>query len=175
MPNQAARESGYRDGFDAGFGDGLAAGRAEAQAEARTLALQLGGAIKRFDDGVASLEKDVAQELLNLALGIARRIVGETLEAKPETVLATIREALAQLPAQHAAIHLNIQDADLIRTQMGDTLGRAGHRIHENPQLARGDVLVEAGGTHVDARLETRWQRVWDALEPEPVANRSGS
>jgi flagellum-specific ATP synthase len=66
------------------------------------------------------LEKEVAQELLNLALGIARRIVGETLEAKPEVVLATIREALAQLPAQHAAIHLNSEDAELIRTQAGD-------------------------------------------------------
>jgi flagellar biosynthesis/type III secretory pathway protein FliH len=39
--------------------------------------------------------------------------------------------------------------------------------------LTRGDVLVEAGGTHVDARLATRWQRVWDALEQEPVASRN--
>ncbi len=172
---QASREQGYRDGFDAGRIDGLAAGQAEAQAEGHALARQLAGAMASFDEGVAKLEKEVAQELLNLALGIARRIVGETLEAKPEVVLATIREALAQLPAQHAAIHLNSQDAELIRTQAGDMLARAGHRILENPQLARGDVLVEAGGTHIDARLATRWQRVWDALEQEPVANRSGS
>ncbi len=172
---QASREQGYRDGFDAGRLDGLAAGQAEAQAEGQALARQLANAIARFDDGVARLEKDVAQELLNLALGIARRIVGETLEAKPEAVLATIREALSQLPAQHAAIHLNSKDAELIRSQTGDLLGHAGHRIFENPQLARGDVLVEAGGTHVDARLATRWQRVWDALEQEPVADRSGT
>jgi flagellar assembly protein FliH len=70
-------------------------------------------------------------------------------------------------------IHLSSEDAELIRTQTGDTLGRAGHRILENPQLTRGDVLVEAGGTHVDARLATRWQRVWDALEQEPVASRN--
>ncbi len=124
---------------------------------------------------MARLEKDVAQELLNLALGIARRIVGDTLEAKPEVVLETIREALAQLPAQHAMIHLNSQDAELMRGVVGDSLGRAGHRVLESSQLARGDVLVETGGTHVDARLATRWQRVWDALEQEPVANRSGS
>lgn len=172
---QASREQGYRDGFEAGRIDGLAAGQTEARAEGHALAQTLAAAIVRFDEGVGRLEKDVAQELLNLALGIARRIVGETLEAKPEVVLATIREALAQLPAQHAAIHMNAQDAELIRTQAGDTLARAGHRILENPQLARGDVLVEAGGTHIDARLATRWQRVWDALEPEPVASRSGT
>lgn len=166
----AAREEGYRAGFDAGHAEGLDAGREAAKAEGRALATQLGNAISRFDAGVAQLERDVAQELLNLALGIARRIVGETLEAQPETVLASIREALAQLPAQHSVVHLNPEDAELIRMQHGDTLARAGHRIHENPQLSRGDVLVEAGGTQVDARLETRWQRVWESLEPEPVA-----
>lgn len=159
----------YRAGFESGRHDGLQAGHEAAQAEGRALAMQLGNAIARFDQGVAQLEKDVAQELLNLALGIARRIVGDTLEAQPEVVLASIREALAQLPAQHSVIHLNSEDAELIRTQSGDALARAGHRIHENPQLSRGDVLVEAGGTQIDARLETRWQRVWESVEPEPT------
>ena len=75
-------------------------------------------------------------------------------------VLASIREALAQLPAQHSVIHLNPEDAELIRMQHGDTLARAGHRIHENPQLSRGDVLVEAGGTQgggLTAPARLRW------------------
>lgn len=172
---EVAREEGYRAGFDAGRIDGHAAGRDAAEAEGRALALQLATAITRFDAGVAQLEQDVAQQLLNLALSIARRIVGETLEAQPEAVLASIREALSQLPAQHAVIHLNSEDAELIRTQTGDSLGRAGHRILENPQLARGDVIVEAGGTQVDARLATRWQRVWDSLEPDAGNSRSAS
>ncbi len=170
---RAAQEEGYRAGFDRGHAEGYQAGREAAQAEGRQLAAQLGAAIERFDQGVANLEQDVAQQLLNLALGIARRIVGDTLEAQPETVLASIREALAQLPAQHAVIHLNSEDAELIRTHSGDALARAGHRILDNPQLSRGDVLVEAGGTQVDARLATRWQRVWEALEPEPTAKRN--
>lgn len=168
--SEAARAAGYEAGFEAGRRDGLQAGREAAEAESRALAQQLGDAILRFDQGVARLEQDVAQQLLNLAMSIARRVVGETLEAQPDAILATIREALAQLPAQHAVIHLNGEDAELIRSQMGDSLGRAGHRLIENPQLARGDVLVEAGGTQVDARLATRWQRVWDSLEPEPAA-----
>lgn len=169
---RAAQDEGYRAGFDSGRTEGYQAGQEAAQAEGRQLAIQLGAAIERFDQGVARLEQDVAQQLLNLALGIARRIVGDTLEAQPETVLATIREALAQLPSQHAVIHLNSEDAELIRTHSGDALARAGHRILDNPQLSRGDVLVEAGGTQVDARLATRWQRVWEALEPEPTAKR---
>lgn len=170
---ESAKEEGYRAGFESGHQEGLAAGRLAAEEEARVLAAQLAGAITRFDQGVSRLEQDVAEQLLNLALSIARRVVGETLEAKPEVVLATIREALAHLPAQHSMIRLNSQDAELIRAQTGDSLGRAGHRILEDPQLARGDVLVEAGGTQVDARLATRWQRVWDSLEPDPAASRN--
>lgn len=170
---RAAQDEGYRAGFESGRAEGYQAGHEAAQAEGRQLAAQLGAAIERFDQGVANLEQDVAQQLLNLALGIARRIVGDTLEAQPETVLASIREALAQLPAQHAVIHLNSEDAELIRTHHGDALARAGHRILDNPQLARGDVLVDAGGTQVDSRLATRWQRVWEALEPEPMVKRN--
>lgn len=170
---EAARDEGYRTGYDKGHAEGLDAGREEALAAGRVQAELLAQAIVRFDEGAARLEKDVAQELLNLALGIARRIVGETLEAQPEAVMASIREALAQIPAQHAIIHLNREDAELIRVQAGDSLARAGHRIHENASLARGDVLVEAGGTQIDARLETRWQRVWESLEPEPVVHRT--
>lgn len=170
---RTAQDEGYRAGFDSGRAEGYQAGHEAAQTEGRQLAAQLGAAIERFDQGIARLEQDVAQQLLNLALGIARRIVGETLEARPETVLASIREALAQLPAQHAVIHLNSEDAELIRSHSGDALARAGHRILDNPQLSRGDVLVEAGGTQVDARLATRWQRVWEALEPEPMVKRN--
>jgi len=169
---RAAQDEGYRTGFEMGRAEGYQAGQEAAQAEGRQLATQLGTAIQRFDQGIAQLEQDVAQQLLNLALGIARRIVGDTLEAQPETVLASIREALSQLPAQHAVIHLNSEDAELIRTHSGDALARAGHRILDNPQLSRGDVLVEAGGTQVDSRLATRWQRVWEALEPEPTVRR---
>jgi flagellar assembly protein FliH len=79
-------------------------------------------------------------------------------------VLNVIREALAQLPHLHAAIFLNPEDASLARSYLGDQLTHAGHRIHEDPKLARGDCVLEAGGSHIDATVATRWRRTLEGL-----------
>jgi flagellar assembly protein FliH len=82
-------------------------------------------------------------------------------------VLGTIRAALAQLPAHQAVIHLNADDVALLRKHSEEQLTRAGHRIQEDPQLARGDVVIDSGGAHVDSRLSTRWQRVIATLDQD--------
>jgi len=79
-------------------------------------------------------------------------------------MLGVIREALEQLPLLHAAIHLHPEDASLVRLRAGDQLTHAGHRIHEDAKLKRGDVIIEAGGSHLDATLASRWRRVVEAL-----------
>lgn len=162
---EAARQEGYQSGFDLGRIDGLKAGRETAEADGRILAMQLARAISRFDEGIADLERATANEILALALEVSRRVIHQTVEVRPQIVLEAIREALTHLPAQHGTIHLNADDAALVRSQAGEQLGRAGHRIQEDPQLGRGDVVIETGGTHLDARLATRWQRVIGSLD----------
>ena len=54
---------------------------------------------------------------------------------------------------------------DIVRTHGGEHLTHAGHRVQEDPQLVRGDVVIEAGGAHLNARLATRWQNVLATLD----------
>lgn len=161
---EAARQEGYQAGFDSGRAEGLRAGQEAAEATGRKLAAQLAQAIARLDAGVAELEHTVADELLALALEIARKVVQQTVAVQPQVVLGVIRQALAQLPVQHAMIHLNAEDAALVRGHAGEQLAHGGHRIQEDAQLARGDVVIESGGAHLNARLATRWQHVIAAL-----------
>lgn len=165
--SEATRQSAYQAGFDSGRIDGLKAGHAASEAEAQQAAAFLAQAISRFDSGVADLEHVVADELLALAVEIARKVIGQALVVQPQLILETIREALAHLPAQHAVIHLNAADAALVRSNAGELLTRASHRIHEDPQLGRGDVAIEAGGAHLDCRVATRWQRVIATLDQD--------
>ena len=161
---EAARQEGYQAGFDAGRAEGLRAGQEAAEAAGRKLAAQLAQAISRLDAGVAELEHTVADELLALALEIARKVIQQTVAVHPQVVLGVIRQALAQLPVQHAMIHLNAEDAALVRGHAGEQLAHGGHRIQDDAQLARGDVVIESGGAHLNARLATRWQQVIAAL-----------
>lgn len=164
---EATRQVAFQEGYESGHSEGLLAGHAEARESGKQLAQRLGKVISRFDAGVAELEHTVADELLALALEIARKITHETVKVQPEFVLNVIHDALRQLPLLHATIHLHPEDAALVREHSDEQLIRAGHRVLDDPHLERGDVVIEAGGTNLDARLATRWQRVIAALDQD--------
>ncbi|MDP2823764.1 MAG: flagellar assembly protein FliH [Sulfuritalea sp.] len=160
---QAQRE-GHQAGYAAGQAEGLAAGQAQAEAAGREEALRLANTLENLERCIAELNQVVADDLLALSIEIARQVVRQAVTVKPEVLLGVIREALEQLPLLHTAIHLHPEDASLARLRAGDQLAHAGHRIHEDPKLKRGDVIIEAGGSHLDASLATRWRRAVEAL-----------
>ena len=156
---------------------GYAAGYEEGTARARMEAMRLNALVEQLDGALAEFDQQVAESLLALALEIARQVVRQSIAVRPALMLEVVREALLQLPHQHAAIHLHPEDASLTRAQLGDQLAHNGHRIFEEPSITRGGVRIEAGGSHLDATLETRWRRVvesmgtageWVEAQPEP-------
>ena len=146
----------HKQGYDAGYEEGTARVRMEAL-RLHTLVEQLEAALGEFD-------QQVAEGLLGLSLEIARQVVRQTIAARPTVILDVVREALTQLPHQHAAIYLHPEDASLVRSYLGDQLAHLGHRVFEEATLARGGLRMEAGGSHLDAGVETRWQRVIEGM-----------
>ena len=146
----------HKQGYDAGYEEGTARARMEAL-RLHTLVEQLDGALAEFD-------QKVAEALLGLAREVARQVLRQAVAARPEAILEVVKEALLQLPHQHAALYLHPEDASLVRSYLGDQLAHAGHRLHEEPAMARGGVRVDAGGSHLDASVETRWRRVIESM-----------
>ncbi len=158
----------HKQGYDAGYEEGTARVRMEAL-RLHTLVEQLNAALSEFD-------QQVAEELLRLSLEIARQVVRQTIAARPTVILDVVREALTQLPHQHAAIYLHPEDASLVRSYLGDQLAHLGHRIFEEAALTRGGLRMESGGSHLEAGVENRWRRVLegmgvadDWIDPPPV------
>lgn len=149
---QAAQEEGYSAGY--------AAGRAAAQEEAT----RIGDAAAKLERALGVFDQQVGEELVALAMEIARQVVRREIVARPEAIIEVVREALSQLPHQHGAIYLHPEDAALVRTSIGEALAHAGHRIHEDASLSRGDCLVETGGSQLDGTVATRWRRVIENL-----------
>jgi flagellar assembly protein FliH len=85
---QNGEADGYRQGFAKGHDEGYAAGLVQAQEQAqalRTLLLALPAALR-----VA--EREVADDLLTLALDIARQVVRHALPDEPQAMLTLVRE-----------------------------------------------------------------------------------
>jgi flagellar assembly protein FliH len=152
-------QQAFKDGYDAGYEEGSARGRLEA-AELHQL-------VGSFDEALTALDKTIGEEVLSLALEIARLVVRDTISTKPEIVATVIREALLQSPHPNAQIRVHPADAELARRYLAEQLTSSGHRLVEDPSIERGGCKIEAGGTHVDATIATRWRRVTESLSQQ--------
>ncbi|HEY3433988.1 MAG TPA: flagellar assembly protein FliH [Rhodocyclaceae bacterium] len=175
--HQQAHDDGYQEGLAAGrlaghaegHEEGYKTGHEEGKAKGEEAARHLMTIAEKLDTALAGMDGAVAEELTALAMEVAREVLRQTLALQPETVVGVVRDALLQLPHQHANIYLHPDDAALVRSYAGDQLSHAGHRIHEDPRLQRNDVSIEASGAHVDATMATRWRRVVETLGQETV------
>ena len=155
---QRIQQQAYQEGFAAGMKDG----RAEGQAIAR----RIQGIMQSVQSCLMQFEEEMAGEIMNLSLDIARQMVRSALEANPELVLAVVREAIESLPQvlHHPTLILNPQDAALVREMLQQEFHNQSWRIVEDPQLERGGCRIETGSTEIDANMESRWQRIVSAL-----------
>ncbi|MEC5396439.1 flagellar assembly protein FliH [Uliginosibacterium sp. H1] len=148
-----------REGYAAGYEEGAARGRMEAA--------ELHQMLTGLDEALSHMDQQIAHEIQALALEIARQVVRDTVVERPEALLTVIREALNQLPQQHATIRLNPADAALARQYIGEHFDSVAHRIVEDDHILRGGCTVEAAGTQIDAQLQTRWRRVVEHLSQD--------
>ena len=159
---EQAHAEGYDEGHAAGYADALAIGRAEAAAELehmKTLAVTFGNALSHADENIAS-------DVLELALHVARGMLRSALEVKPELVIPIVREAIGYLPVlqQPAILMLNPDDIGLVRDAIGEELDKGGWRVVEDAHIARGGCKVDTASNQIDAQVGARWQRLTQSL-----------
>jgi flagellar assembly protein FliH len=159
---EEAQQQGYTAGYEDGHGEGLEAGHAEA-AQENALLQEIAG---QFSSEVNRANEVVAEEMLNLALDLAKAMLKTALAAKPELVLPIVGEAIRYLPSlqQPALLVLHPDDAGIVRSHMADEIEKGGWRIAEDAAMERGGCRVETASNQIDASLATRWQRLAESL-----------
>lgn len=156
----AGEAEGRQAGHDEGFRQGYAEGKAQAEQQVARLAELTGN----LDQAITHIDTEVAEELLALAIEVARQMVQHSLLQHPESVVETVRAALGQLPQNHAQIRVHPDDAALVREHLGEQLAHAGQRIVEDSTITPGGCRVDSAGAQIDASMETRWRRVLENL-----------
>ena len=166
----AARDEGYAEGLEAGqaeghaagYEEGLALGRAEAAEELEHLR-QLA---TTFGDAVTQADEAISNDVLELALHLARGMVRTAFDVKPDLIIPVVREAIDYLPnlQQPALLMLHPEDALIVRSGIGHELDKNGWRIVEDESIARGGCRVDTASNQIDAQIGARWQRLMHAL-----------
>jgi len=108
-------------------------------------------------------------EIVKLALMIAEKLVGKSLEADQELVLSIAAQAIESVRHQRELVlRVNPDDAQLMRNsrkKLMDMLGRTKDiAVREDPEVARGGCIVETENGTVDAQLKTQLQMLELAL-----------
>jgi flagellar assembly protein FliH len=152
--------------------EGLELGRAAAREE---LAMAL-AALRAAAAGVEAVRDEVAERseaaAIELALGLAEKIVAGALHVQPERVVDAVRGALRCLSERDRVVVLvHPDDLALVRDgapALADELGGIEHlEIQQERRVARGDALVRTAEAEIDARVATKLERARRAVEEE--------
>ncbi|MBI5889449.1 MAG: flagellar assembly protein FliH [Nitrosomonadales bacterium] len=159
LTTAAQVEAIQRQARDEGFRNGYAEGVQKAAQENQRLAALIDALAQQVDE-------QIAHELLDLSLDVARQMLHQALRVNPELVLGVVREAIGSLPHFNQGAHLVLHpdDAALVRERMGEQLTHAGWKIFEDARIERGGARFETANSQIDASPEARWKRVVAAL-----------
>ncbi len=153
IQNQA-REEAYAAGYQQGL-DG-------AREEMKARAAQLDGVLRGLAKPAEQFDEQVEQELVSLAMVVARQLVRREIRTDPGQIIAVVREAMAVLPsaAREIELRLHPEDASLVREVLRLSEGERPWKIVEDPVLTRGGCRLVSDIAQVDASLESRLNSV---------------
>jgi flagellar assembly protein FliH len=155
LPTAAQLEEIQRQAHEEGYQAGYAEG-----------AQRITALLDALQQSLQQTDQAIAQDLLDLSLAVAQKMVQQALKTKPEILLNIINEAISSLPHFNQSAHLLLHpdDATLVRASLGEKLNYSGWKIFEDPHIARGGVRVETAHSQIDATLENRWKRIVAAI-----------
>lgn len=163
---QQAREQGRLAGYAAGLEQGRDDGHAQGWRQAHQERAQMAQLLQGLQQERVRAHETMADDLLTLALDIAKAVIRSALQIRPELILPLVSQALRELPSvqQPAQLSLHPADAQLLREQQLDELVIDGWRIREDESIERGGCQIETALNHLDASLPMRWKKIAAAL-----------
>ncbi len=160
--NQEGYKEGYDKGFQQGYREGkeqgFSEGKTEAMAELKEKAVHLDNILSLLSEPLRQLDEQVEQELVTLAMTVARQLVRRELKTDPGQIIAVVREALALLPVSQrkATLTMHPEDAELVRSALHLDEISVPWKIVEEPLISRGGCKIETDVSRIDATVETR-------------------
>ena len=154
-----------REAWDKGYAEGREAAVAAVRKEQQATQVELDRRVQNLASildfmakPIAALDTEVQRQLVSLAGAIARHIVRRELKTQPDEIVAVIRETVSLLPmtARDIRVHLNPEDAKLVRARVVEAGSDRSWNVAEDPLISRGGCRVSSENSTIDATLEQR-------------------
>ena len=174
---KAGREEGYRKGFEEGYREGREAGYREAhqaesdrlKGEAGPLCQSLGSLIQEIGSRRETILRAAREELLPLAMEIAKKIIKREIRECPDAALHNVRKAIdLSFRRNGLTVHVHPEDLALVQRYAPDLAGSftgiGNLSILSCEDVGRGGCRVVSGSGMVDLRVETQLELIEQTL-----------
>lgn len=175
---EQGRAQGHEQGLAAGHTQGLAQGHAEGHAAgyaagaeaARIETARLDTLADALAHSLDTLEQNVGQSLISLAVRIAEQVLRTSLDTHPQHLLDLVSEIINLSPVEDTSLRLRLHPDDLSLVQQFLKLDpdTPRYRLLSDERITRGGCIAETALGSIDATIETRWKRVLAALGRTP-------
>jgi len=160
-----------REARQGGYNEGQAAGRAQAAAELQPVLERLARTIQEIAGLRPRLMREAQQDLVELSLGIARRILHRELAVDSGAIAGLVGVALDKLAGQEICrvrVHPELEAG--VRQALAQA-GRGGLPLVPDGTLERGAVLLETGRGKLDASIDTQLAEIGRGLADRMADN----
>lgn len=159
---ESVRKEAYTKGMQEGFSVGLEKAREYVEVERQSL-IKL---MRNFSDALEKSDEQIADDVLSLALDIAKAMLKTKINVDPMTILPVVMDAIHYLPyvQKPARITVHHEDAQILRQYLAEELDSQHWVVQEDVNIERGGCLVETGANQIDATNEVRWKRITEAF-----------
>jgi flagellar assembly protein FliH len=156
-------EEGTLEGVESGTEQGLAQGKETIDA----LSENWKNLIEQLDKPLASLEKNVEEQLLNLVVQLTEAVVLQEAKTNPDILMAAINTGIKALPSNDAntQIYLNPDDIKQVEEQFGEQhIKDSGWKLLPAPQLSAGSCQIENSTSNIDLQMKSRLKQVLESF-----------
>lgn len=155
-------EEGRKQGHEEGYRAGYEAGHNEGREHAEKAAAQIAHLAHECAASLSSIEADIGQELINLAVRIAQQVVHRTVKTEPEALLSVVDDILRLDTGKSALLQLFVHPDDLtmVSQYIQDSPDTSLWRVLPDDTITPGGCKARTALGDIDATLEKRWERV---------------
>jgi flagellar assembly protein FliH len=161
-----------RQAYEQGFAKGEKDGRMAVQQQTAPLLTAMETTLAELDGVRQKIRQHLEQEVVELALHVARKVVRHELTVSNDTIVCVVKEAMTQLddPGK-ISIRLNPDDLKKIRAA-GDRLSSIMDHLdtihfEEDTGIDCGGCYIQTEYGEIDARIEEQLRTVEEAFRAE--------
>ena len=154
-----------KEGYEKGFAEGERAGKEIGEKMVEATLKQYASTLDELKNLRQTVLNHSEQEVVRLALEVAKKVVKREVSIDDELILALVRVALSRLADQSVmTVRLNPKDCQSILRQRQSAGPRdplhEGIRLQEDPLISRGGCVIETESGVIDGRIEEQFREI---------------